>query len=313
MLLSVKKAQEFLRCPRSFNCIRRCGEYFVSDDRRGGVLRYHASQDKPVLIDFDTSVLDEQRFLSTRGGSPVIRAGRMALVIRRILQGESRITVRNIASMLKHAPTSSTKPVILIVGGGTIGQGMDELYQSERVDLLAFDIYNSPHIQFVADAHRLPLADCSLDMVVIQAVLEHVLEPEKVVKEIFRVLKPGGIVYAETPFMQQVHEGPFDFMRFSDSGHRWLFRDFNRLSSGAVLGPAVQLIWSLDYFARGLFRSRSAGRVVRAAFSWLRFFDLLIPPPHQVDGACGVYFMGIKGARAITSREAITEYQGVQQ
>ncbi len=54
--------------------------------------------------------------------------------------------------------------------------------------------------------------------------------------EIHRVLRPGGIVYADTPFLQQVHEGAYDFTRFTDSGHRFLFRRFERIDSGSVAG-----------------------------------------------------------------------------
>ncbi len=50
-------------------------------------------------------------------------------------------------------------------------------------------------------------------------------------KEIHRVLKDDGIVYADTPFMQQVHEGAYDFTRFTLSGHRWLFKNFALLDS----------------------------------------------------------------------------------
>ena len=49
----------------------------------------------------------------------------------------------------------------------------------------------------------------------IQAVLEHVLSPESVVKEIFRVIKNDGIVYSEIPFMQQIHMGKNDFNKYS--------------------------------------------------------------------------------------------------
>ena len=81
--------------------------------------------------------------------------------------------------------------------------------------LVAFDIYPSDSVQFVADAHRLPLPDDPRSStVVVQAVLEHVIDPSKVVEEIHRVLVEDGVVYAETPFMQQVHEGPYDFTRF---------------------------------------------------------------------------------------------------
>ena len=82
------------------------------------------------------------------------------------------------------------------------------------------------------------------------------LEPGRWCAEIHRVLKPGGLVYAETPFMQQVHEGAYDFTRFTESGHRYLFARFDLIDSGVTAGAGTQLLWSLDYFVRGLFRSR---------------------------------------------------------
>ena len=130
---------------------------------------------------------------------------------------------------------------------------------------------------FVADAHQLPLANNSIDGVVIQAVLEHVLDPEIVVSEIWRVLKPDGIVYAETPFMQAVHEGPYDFKRFSESAHRYLFGKFSEIKSGALQGVADSFLRSLEYFARGVFRSRNIGKLVKLLFFWLRYFDSIIP------------------------------------
>ena len=51
-------------------------------------------------------------------------------------------------------------------------------------------------------------------------------------KEIYRVLKSDGIVYIETPFMQQVHGGKYDFTRFTYLGHRRLFARFQEIESG---------------------------------------------------------------------------------
>src|SRR5690606_38382329 len=109
------------------------------------------------------------------------------------------------------------------------------------------DVYSSPEVDFIADGHEIPIRSGSVDAVIVQAVLEHVLDPQKVVDEIHRVLKPQGLVYAETPFMQQVHEGPYDFTRFTESGHRWLFRRFARIDSGALRGPGTALLWSVRY------------------------------------------------------------------
>ena len=51
-----------------------------------------------------------------------------------------------------------------------------------------------------ADAHRLPFADDSVDWVLLVGVLEHVDDPDRVLEEARRVLKPGGLGYVAVPF-----------------------------------------------------------------------------------------------------------------
>ena len=72
------------------------------------------------------------------------------------------------------------------------------------------------------------------------------------------------------------------------------------------------LIWSLSYFIAGIFRSRLAGRVSRVFFFWLRFFDGLIPYSHNIDAACGIYFLGEKDSAPILNNSIIDYYQGAQ-
>ncbi len=162
-----------------------------------------------------------------------------------------------------------------MIGGGTIGDGLDALYAAPELDIVAFDIFPTPCTQFVADAHRIPLRDGAVDAVVVQAVLEHVLDPWRVAAEIHRVLRPDGLVYADTPFLQPVHEGPYDFTRFTESGHRWLFRDFELIESGVVEGPGAQVADSLAQAARSVVPLRGVGPLVRFAATPLgRLIDL---------------------------------------
>jgi SAM-dependent methyltransferase len=205
-----------------------------------------------------------------------------------------------------------THPVLLVVGGGAIGSGIDALYSDPGLDIVAFDIYGTPAVQLIADGHQIPLRSGSVDAVVVQAVLEHVLEPAVVVSEIHRVLKKDGIVYAETPFMQPVHAGPYDFTRFTESGHRYLFKRFDRIDSGVVLGPGASLLWNLEYAARGLFRSRAIGKVVKAAFFWLQYLDRFVPEGHSIDTASGVYFLGRKSDHEIPPHGMVEYYRGAE-
>lgn len=268
---------------------------------------------QPILVDFASSVLDRNRLLASEGHSDLNRpAGGLRRKVAELLFGTDEPSRQACTEMCRRLKTTSERPCVLVVGGGAIGLGTEALYADPGIHVIAFDIYASAHTQFIADGHNIPLADASVDGVWIQAVLEHVLEPQKVVSEIHRVLRSGGLVYAVTPFMQQVHEGAYDFTRFTDSGHRWLFRRFARIDSGTQGGPGQALIWSVRYLISGLFRSRKAGLVAAVALFWLRFLDRLIPERYRVDGACGVWFMGVKSEQEVSAREAIAYYRGAQ-
>jgi SAM-dependent methyltransferase len=264
----------------------------------------------PTLVDFDRSVIAADAASASRIRR-VRRRGFTAWIKRR-LSPEKERTRSNIAQFMAALRERAEQPRVLVIGGGTVGQGMGALYEAEDIALVAFDIYPTPDIHFIADAHAIPLADESVDGVVIQAVLEHVLEPHVVAGEIWRVLKPKGLVYAETPFMQQVHEGAYDFTRFTESGHRHLFRRFDRIASGSCGGPGIAFMWSVDYLARGLFRSRTAGKIAKLLVFWAQYLDRLIPEPHAIDGASGVFFLGAKSDRTLDPKEAVAHYRGAQ-
>lgn len=265
----------------------------------------------PVYVDFADSVLDRDRLLVSGAASDVDRStGRTGRLRRRLrgLAAPDQVTRRNVDALIAALPG----PSVLVVGGGEIGLGVERLYDDPAIRLLAFDIYASEYVHFVADAHRIPLPDAAVDGVVVQAVLEHVLDPGRVVEEIHRVLRPGGVVYAETPFLQHVHEGAYDFTRYTESGHRWLFRRFARIDSGVVSGPGVQLIWTIGALVGGVTRSRLLGKVARLAFWWLRLLDTVIPETHRVDGACGVYFLGTRSDQALAPADVAAIYRGAQ-
>jgi SAM-dependent methyltransferase len=259
-----------------------------------------------VLVDFAESVLAVED-LPSAPRTATEAAGPAAL--RKLVRPTNRVAAENVHRLLALLAPGST---LLVVGGASVGNGADALYRSPDVDVLAFDIAPSEHTQFVADAHRIPLADASVDAVVVQAVLEHVLDPWQVVEEIHRVLVPDGLVYAETPFMQQVHAGRYDFTRFTDSGHRWLFRRFAETDRGVVAGPGTTLSWSLDHWARGVTGSRAVGRAVRLLLFWVRFADRVARADAGTDGASALYFLGRRSTDTLAPRAIVRGYAGAQ-
>ncbi len=267
----------------------------------------------PVLVDFERSVLSAEEIAASGGASLVARPDRPGIVKRMLHPANTqapRIAQRMVELLLADAGTTGRRPRILVIGGGTVGDGLEALYADDRVDLVAFDVYASANVQLIGDGHQIPLADGVMDGVIIQAVLEHVLEPVVVVGEIRRVLREGGVVYADTPFMQQVHEGPYDFTRFSESGHRYLFRDFEQVESGQVAGAGTSLRWSINYFVRALTRSVALGRIAGLAFFWLSHLDRVLDAGHSLDGANSVYFLGRRGGPVMTPPQVIEHYRG---
>ena len=314
-LLSPDQAHALLVCPRCGSGLTRTEHRFACSSDRciAATDAYPMLGTHPVLVVFERSIVDRDSLVRSGGASEIPRNRNRGL--RRLLRGlfspDNRVAERHAADLLARLAVESS-PRLLVVGGGTVGSGSDSLYQAPGLELIAFDVYASPWTQFIADGHSIPLPDASVSAVWVQAVLEHVLDPSRVVAEIERVLKPSGYVYAETPFLQQVHEGAFDFTRFTESGHRWLFRRFERLDSGVVAGAGNQFAWTLDYLTRGLLRSAGAGKVARMAAVWANALDRVIPERFAVDAASCVFFYGRKSGRELTPREIVDHYRGAQ-
>lgn len=267
---------------------------------------------QPALVDFSSSLLSEKQVYNS-GVSPVKRRSNFIRLLKGRIFGTVSISARNSKKFRRFLfEAANTKPFVLMVGAATQGAGTDILYEDDNIRQIAFDIYATPQTHFIADAHHIPLKDKSVDAVWIQAVLEHVLDPSQVVAEITRVLKPNGLIYVETPFMQQVHEGAYDFTRFSELGHRWLLRDFEAIDRGALGGPGLSLYWAIQYFLRGLTRSRFLGNLLSLPFLFISLMDCLIPESHRVDGANGVYFLGIFKGECVEVKNIVMSYIGSQ-
>ena len=275
---------------------------------------YPVVNNLPVLIDFSRSILSLDSIQSSRGASPVARVNHRGLSrkLRGLVAPPLASTRKNVAHIVDSLRKKKFLPLVLVVGGGSVGQGMEPLYRDPQIGIVAFDVYASPYVQFIADAHQIPFPDEVFDSVIVQAVLEHVVDPAVVVGEILRVLKKGGLVYSEVPFLQHVHEGAFDFTRFTDSGQRYLFREFELVGSGATAGAGTQLLWSIEYFFRSLFRSQGFGKFFKIAFFWLNYLDSIIPERFNIDAASGVYFLGQKPEKRSNNVNIISYYQGAQ-
>jgi SAM-dependent methyltransferase len=151
-----------------------------------------------------------------------------------------------------------------------------------NVDLFAF-----PNVDLTADIEKCPLADNSVDYAILDSVVEHVPNPQAVVEEVRRVLKPGGKLFCINPFVFQYHGYPAHYCNFTRDGMRHLVRNFSQATVEPHYGPTSAVVNILsEYIAVVLAGERRTPYLaIRAlalgAFGWLRFLDKwLIRPAH---------------------------------
>lgn len=82
---------------------------------------------------------------------------------------------------------------------------------------------NIKEYDILCDVKNIPLKDNSVDLILSTSSLEHLEYPDDFFKEAHRVLKPGGVLYINVPFVIQEHEVPFDFCRYTRYGLNNLF------------------------------------------------------------------------------------------
>lgn len=117
---------------------------------------------------------------------------------------------RNVKAFADTLPADAR---VLEVGAGYYDHQPFFAQKLEKLD------YDERHdVDIVADAHDMPIEDDTYDVVLALSVLEHVHDPYQVVREIFRVTKPGGQVMAWVPFFFGVHAFPDDISRFTREG-----------------------------------------------------------------------------------------------
>lgn len=139
------------------------------------------------------------------------------------------------------------------------------------------------HVQ--ADAAHLPFVDGSFDTAVCTKVLEHVPDPQAVVSEIARVLKPGGYCLLSSDWFTPYHREPNDYWRFSEQGYRVLsdkagLKWIAAHQQGGIFVAYNYMFWrSLELhggtWSKKLFRSGASVRVWLDRF--LSHFDRWSP------------------------------------
>lgn len=176
--------------------------------------------------------------------------------------------------------TLETGPCLIIGSGVTRYKGAVHL-----------DIDDFPGVDIVADAAELPFRANRFNGAICEVVLEHVAEPQKVIDEVWRVLKPGGQCFFIVPFLFPYHGHPSDFQRWSQQGLAQAFQAFDQLEIGIHAGPCSAMVNLLTEWAylltgfsypRGYFAVKGAATALLFPLKYLDLWANRLPEAHRM-------------------------------
>jgi SAM-dependent methyltransferase len=270
----------------------------------------------PILLDPAATVIDieacRKAFAGFRRMAQPGRRERLRALLPDISANiASRTNYRKLRTALLE---QNAAPVVLVIGGAVLGSGLEEIAGDPRIELVESDVRPGSRTGVACDAQQLPFADATFDGVVIQAVLHLLPDPRRCAAEIRRVLRPGGLLYSEAPFLQPAHGGQFDFNRFTILGHRRLFHEFETLAMGVCNGPGTSLAMAARYFLLSFARARWSRDAIKlftiCTLFWMKYFDYLMPEAGALDGASGTYFFGRRSHAVVPDAAIVNEYAG---
>lgn len=304
---------QVLQCPycsgnlelidNDFSCVN-CGKHFIQ------------YRNRPVIIRDENELFPPSAYMGdlNRPSENITKKGRLQK-IKRLIPSKSVNVAREKMFRKLSSEHGSKHKIILVVGCGGQLEELQRHFLDDKTTFVFCDIDKHADADLYCDAHELAFRSEMFDGVISTAVFEHVLYPDKVIQEIHRVIKQDGFVYSEIPFLQSVHEGAYDFTRFTLSGHRRLLECFGEKEAGMVAGPGTALVWSIVDFSKAVFShsrlSSLCALISRSMFFWFKYFDYFFKNnPVALDAASCTYFYGVKLTGKITANSIVAKYNG---
>ncbi len=163
---------------------------------------------------------------------------------------------------------------------GDIGAGTAK-YKAKILSVASsytsFDVVAGENIDVVGDVLNMPFSDGFFDTIISTQVLEHVEKPWIMIKEINRVLKPGGVCILTVPFLISYHPDPTDFFRYTKDGVESLFKNenFEIIDSGTygrLFSTFLEII-HIGYFRQKKFKGQERIlKYLQKSSAWLDKF-----------------------------------------
>ncbi|MCP5348426.1 MAG: methyltransferase domain-containing protein [Gammaproteobacteria bacterium] len=266
-------------------------------------------RDIPLLMTQTSKVLSEEKLSSSDGKNMVEEYSRSQVddgAPTPSLLSRFIALIKPPDIMLDYLDHTENHPLKGIWGDGgkthlALNVGGGPHRESNSPNEITMNIKPFFNVDLVGDGHNIPAADDSFDTVLSMSVLEHVDDPVKVAQEMFRVLKPGGQLYVEVPFILFYHGYPSDFTRWTSDGLKKLFPDLEEVQTGMTKGPVSAMLQSINGVLIILIPSNLVilRKIVSGIYRWVfflfKYVDLLVrdnPSAHIMAG--GFYIIGRK-------------------
>jgi SAM-dependent methyltransferase len=112
---------------------------------------------------------------------------------------------------------TSLQGVVLDLGGEWLQRRGTFRPPRGRQDLhwICLNIDREVAPDIIADIASVPVGNHCVDVVLCTEVLEHVPQPEVVLRESGRILKPNGLLILSVPFLYRIHADPYDYQRLT--------------------------------------------------------------------------------------------------
>jgi len=147
------------------------------------------------------------------------------------------------------------KPGIVLDIGSKFAPYKNQIPHTKYITL---DINPRVKPDILSDVHKINWKSNYFDTIIATEILEHCYSPEKVVNEIYRLLKQEGISILSTRFIYPYHPDPKDYYRFTKDALEYLFRNFSKVEF-IPHGNRLQVFWEIIpgriFFIKNIFNS----------------------------------------------------------
>lgn len=101
-----------------------------------------------------------------------------------------------------------------------------------KPNICYLDVQQYQYTDVVCSTLKLPFPDNCFDGIISHAVFEHLPNPFFTAKELYRILKPGSLIFIDTAFLQPLHADPSHYFNMTIHGLRQILSDFEEINSG---------------------------------------------------------------------------------